>query len=78
MYMVTLLFSGINDLNCIRNTAVLTFCLLPCSIGIIAFFDKISHLSKVYELVSDNLIIRVQSDAGYIAFCHFQVTRTFL
>ena len=40
--------------------------------------DKVCHFSKAYELVADNLIFFVKSDACYIAFCHFQITGAFL
>ena len=40
--------------------------------------NEIGHLSKVYELVADDLVLCVESDPGHIAFCHLQITGTFL
>ena len=60
----------LRDAVCICNTAILTFCLLPCSVRIITFFDKVSHFSKRNELISDNFVILVKSNTGYITFCH--------
>ena len=69
--------SGVNDLFGIVNTSILSACFFICSFRIITFFDKVCHLAKAYEFITNDLIICVKCNACYITFCHFQVTRTF-
>ena len=56
---------------------MLVFLALSCLVGLVglhAVLDVVGHLSKVHELIADNLIVCIQSDAGDITLGHLQIT----
>ena len=69
-----LLFTRIDDPCRIVHTSVLSFCLLPCIVGGVSTLDEVGEFSKVYELIADDLVMVIQGDPGYIAFCHLKIT----
>ena len=68
--------SRVDNLNCISHTTILSFSLFPCGVRIITLLNKVSHLAKTYELISNDLIISIKCDTCYITFSHFQITGT--
>src|SRR5699024_1030281 len=73
-----LLFARVNNLYSVSYAAVLSGSFLQSSLGVVAVLDEIHHSSEVHILVADDLIVLIQSDAGYIAFCHLQVAGALL
>ena len=68
----------INDLDGIGNTAVLTAGLLVSGIRIVTLLDEVGHLAEGNELVTDNLVVGIESKTGNITFSHLEVTGTLL
>ena len=60
--------SRVDNLNCISNTAVLTFCFFPCCVRVITLLDEVCHLTKTYELVTNDMIFIKKGDDANTAW----------
>ncbi len=69
--------TGVDVLGSAVEAAIVTLRLFQRFIGIVALLDEVHHLAQIDELIADDQVLFVQSNAGHIALGHFQITGAF-
>ena len=72
-----LFLAGVDVFGSGGETAVTAGAFFECFVGGSAFFNHIHHFSEVHEFVTDDFAFFVKTDAGNVAFGHFEIAHAF-